>query len=60
MVQIGFGYIATVQEFYEYMKEQGKTDYKIHVQYRDEGGDYYGEDERIRLDIEDDNKAVIL
>ena len=52
--------VFTVEEFYRYMKENGKADYQIKVQYRDDGGDYTGEDDEIRLYIDDNTKTVTL
>lgn len=60
MKEKGFGYVCTVKEFYEYMKEQGKEGYQIKIQYRDDGGDYSGEDDEVRCYCEDDNKVVVL
>lgn len=60
MTKKGFGYVCTVKEFYEYMKKQGKEDYQIKIQYRDDGGDYSGEDDEVRCYCEDDNKVVVL
>ena len=34
----------TIEEFYKWAKENNITDYTMKVQYRDDGGDYYGED----------------
>ena len=34
----------TGREFIEYIQKWGLEDYKIEVQYRDEGGCYYGTD----------------
>jgi len=50
----------TVKELYEYMKKQGKEDYQIKIQYRDDGGDYSGEDDEVRCFFDDDNKVVIV
>ncbi len=56
----GFGYISTVKEFYEHMRKAGKENYQICVQYRDDGGDYSGEDTEIRMYIDDKAKTVTL
>ena len=50
----------TVQELYEYAKQHGVLDYEIRVQYRDDGGLYYGTDEVEFITIEDDQKALVL
>ena len=50
----------TVQELYEYAKQHGVLDYEIRVQYRDDGGLYYGTDEVESITIEDGQKALVL
>ena len=50
----------TIEEFYKWAKENSITDYTMKVQFRDDGGDYYGEDEEIRRWIWNDEKEVIL
>ena len=50
----------TVKEFYEHMRKAGKENYQICVQYRDDGGDYSGEDTEIRMYIDDKAKTVTL
>ena len=50
----------TIEEFYQWAKEHNVTDYTVKIQYRDDGGDYYGEDEEIRCWIWKDEKEVIL
>lgn len=55
-----FGKEMTVKEFFEEMKRNGKEDYRILIQYRDDGGDYSGEDSELRLYIDDDAKTVTL
>ena len=42
------------------MKKQGKEDYQIKIQYRDDGGDYSGEDDEVRCFFDDENKVVIV
>ena len=60
MEKSGFGYKCTVEEFYRYMKNNGKENYQMLVQFRDDGGDYYGADEDIRFDIDDNTKTVTV
>ena len=60
MKEKGFGYVCTVKDFYEYMKKQGKEDYQIKIQYRDDGGEYWGEDDEVRCFFDDENKVVIV
>lgn len=50
----------TIQELYDWAKEKGVLDYELRVQYRDDGGDYYGEDNELRLYEYDKDKTVIL
>lgn len=50
----------TVQELYEYAKQCGVSDYEIRVQYRDDGGWYYGTDAVEYVLVEDDQKALVL
>ena len=50
----------TIQELYDWAKEKGVLDYELRVQYRDDGGAYYGEDEELYLDINAINKQIIL
>ena len=50
----------TIEEFYKWAKENNITDYTMKVQYRDDGGDYYGEDEEVRCWICNNQKEVIL
>lgn len=50
----------TIQELYDWAKEKGILDYELRVQYRDDGGTYYGEDEELYLDINAINKQIIL
>ena len=50
----------TIQELYEWAKEKGLLDYTLKVQYRDAGGEYYGQDEELYLDINAINKQIVL
>ena len=49
----------TIKELYEWAINNGYENEKIFIQYRDEGGDYYGEDENLYLMYEKD-KGIIL
>lgn len=49
-----------IEEFYKWAKENSVTDYTMKIQYRDDSGDYYGEDEEIYCLIYNDKKEVIL
>lgn len=51
----------TVKELYEYLKEQGKENYKIGIQYRDYGRAYHGFDNHVYVRaISDENKLIII
>ena len=50
----------TIKEFYELAKEDNVSDYTMKIQYCDDGGDYYGEDEEIYCLIYNGKKEVIL
>ena len=50
----------TIKEFYEWAKENSVSDYTMKIQYCDDGGDCYGEEEEIYYLIYNDKKEVIL
>lgn len=50
----------TIEEFCKWAKENSVTDYTMKIQYRDDDGYYYGEDEEIYCLIYNDKKEVIL
>ena len=56
----------TIQELYDWAKEHNAVNYSIEIQYRDDGGAYYGRDKEVYTiiaDAEDANsteKIVIL
>lgn len=50
----------TIQELYKWAKENNVTNYTMKIQYRDDGGYYYGEDEKIYYLIYNDKRKVIL
>lgn len=52
--------IMTIQELYEWAVKNNVTDYKIEIQYRDDGGDYVGKGEDLYLIVEEEHKTVIL
>lgn len=45
----------TINELYEWAKENNVENYNVRIQYRDEGGCYYGTDTLYESDIEIDN-----
>lgn len=49
----------TVAELIEELKKQSE-DFEVVVQYRDAGGDYVGVDSEIRLNVDYNEKRVIL
>ena len=50
----------SIKELYEMAVERNIEDYKIEVQFRDDGGDYCGKDEEVYFIIDDENKTVTL
>lgn len=50
----------TIKEIYEWAKQNNVENYEAVVQYRDDGGDYYGEDEEVRCYVDENEKRVIL
>lgn len=50
----------TIQDLYNWAKEHNYLDYKIRIQYRDEGGEYFGSDELVFLLINEKNKTIKL
>ena len=47
-------------EALEKIKDDGKGDYEIAVQYRDGGGDYFGVDDDISCYVNETKKRIIL
>lgn len=54
------GVSVTIKQLYDWARENNVEDYTMKVQFRDDGGDYYGEDEEIRCWIWNDEKEVVL
>lgn len=50
----------TIQDLYNWAKDHNCLDYKIRIQYRDDGGNYYGSDKEVLLVINKENKTIIL
>lgn len=50
----------TIQDLYNWAKEHNYLDYKIRIQYRDEGGTYFGSDKEVFLSTNEKDKTVIL
>lgn len=50
----------TIQELFEWAVQNKVQDYKIIIQFRDDGGDYYGHDDEVYLEINHNNKEVML
>ena len=44
----------------EKLKDDGKGDYEVTVQYRDEGGYYYGVDDDISCFVNETRKRIVL
>lgn len=52
--------VSELIEALEKLKDAGKGDYEMAVQYRDGGGYYCGEDDDISLDVDETRKRVVL
>jgi hypothetical protein len=50
----------TIEELYKWAVERNCTDFEIRIQYRDDGGYYFGCDEEVFLTINDKDKTVKL
>ena len=50
----------TIKEIYEYAKQHGAENYEAVVQYRDDGGYYYGEDKEVYCYINEAERKVVL
>lgn len=50
----------TIQDLYNWAKEHNYLDYKIRIQYRDAGGNYFGHDKEVFLSTNEKDKTVIL
>lgn len=50
----------TIQDLYNWAKEHNCLDYKIRIQYRDEGGTYFGCDKEVFLTTNEKDKTIIL
>lgn len=50
----------TIQDLYNWAKDHNCLDCKIRIQYRDDGGNYYGSDKEVLLVINKENKTIIL
>lgn len=53
----------TIEDLYNWAKDNNCLDYKIRIQFRDNGGDYPGSDKEVYLVIEEDEeegKIILL
>lgn len=50
----------TIEDLYNWAVENNCVDYKIRIQYRDEGGNYFGCDKEMYLTINEKDKTVKL
>ena len=50
----------TIQDLYNWAKDHNYLDYKIIIQYRDDGGDYLGYDKEVLLVISEKDKTIKL
>lgn len=42
------------------LEKRGYGDWKVEVQYRDDGGSYYGSDEHLLMDIDVREERIVL
>lgn len=50
----------TIQDLYNWAKDHNYLDYKIRIQYRDDGGAYFGYDKEVLLIVCEKDKTVKL
>lgn len=50
----------TIQDLYNWAKGHNYLDYKIRIQYRDDGGTYFGYDKEVLLIVCEKDKTVKL
>lgn len=50
----------TIEELYKWAVEHDCADFEIRIQYRDDGGYYFGCDEEVFLTINEEDKTVKL
>lgn len=50
----------TIEDLYNWAKDNNCLDYKIRIRYRDDGGTYYGSDKEVYLDVNEEDKTIIL
>ena len=50
----------TIQDLYNWAKDHSYLDYKIRIKYRDDGGEYFGVDKDVLLDVKEKSKTILL
>ena len=50
----------TIQDLYNWAKEHNYLNYKIRIQYRDKGGNYFGHDKEVLLTTNEKDKTIKL
>lgn len=50
----------TIQDLYDWAKDHNYLDYKLRIQYRDEGGDYFGNDKELYLIVNEKDRTIKL
>jgi hypothetical protein len=50
----------TIRDLYDWAKKHYYLDYRIRIQYRDEGGSYFGSDKEVLLAINEKDKTIKL
>jgi hypothetical protein len=50
----------TIEELYKWAVEHNCADFEMRIQYRDEGGEYFGCDEEVFLAANEEDKTIKL
>ena len=50
----------SIEELYKWAVEHNCADFEIRIQYRDEGGEYFGCDEEMFMTINEEDKTIKL
>lgn len=50
----------TIQDLYDWANDHNYLNYKLRIQYRDDGGTYFGCDKEVLLNINEKDKTIKL
>lgn len=53
-------YFMTIEDLYQWAKENGREKANIRIQYRDDGGYYYGYNDMIALEYDESENCITL